>query len=315
MRRPRAAEAEAGRVAVVIPTLERGNDGLLGDALAAVAAQRGVDRPDVVVVRDGAGKDAALIASAPGARCLATRDRGGFAAAANRGIDAALEAGADYVFLLNDDTLLREDTLARLLAAATAHPEHGLFSPKILFPGEPKRVWWAGGAYSPGLGVPRHFGYGRRDGARYSATRTISFATGCALLVRRAVFERVGRLSADFFAYGEDVDFSLRARRAGHSILFVPDAVLVHRVEADGRRRAGEPWRLRLATANLLRLVSRYAGGMQRVTAVAWFSLRWVAYLALRSICRGDGASLRAVLGGVGDFRRSPHRASPEPAT
>lgn len=299
--------AAAPRVAVVIPTRRSSKDALLADTLAAVRAQRGAAPADVVVVGDGLDPGA----MPAGARAIVTAERGGFAAAANRGIDAALEGGADFVFLLNDDTLLREDALARLLSAAAAHPRHALFSPKILFPGDPPRVWWAGGAYSPRFGVPKHFGYGRRDGRRYDRSRTISFATGCALLLRRAVFERVGRLSSDFFAYGEDVDFSIRARRAGLEILYVPLAVLVHRVEEAGLRRAGEPWRLRLATANLLRLVSRYALGMDRVTAVAWFSLRWVAYLAVRSICRGDRPALGAVFAGIGDFRRSPHRASP----
>jgi len=294
------------RVAVVVPTREPAASPLLGDALRALGRQTISSSLEAIVVGDGV--------PAPrieGARALEVSPRGGFATAANAGIEAALAGGAAFVFLLNDDTLLEPDCVERLLAAAARRRDHALFSPRILYPGTPERIWWAGGSYSPRLGVPHHLGRGRRRAASSRRERTITFATGCALLVRREVFEKAGLLSTDFFAYGEDVDFSLRALRAGFRILFVPDAALVHRVEESGRRREGEPWRLRLATANLLRLLRLHASPLDRVTALPWFLLRWMACLSLRSLLRGDGESIAALYRGLLDYHRSPERAAP----
>src|SRR5262249_22612645 len=102
----------------------------------------------------------------------------------------------------------------------------------------------------------------------------------------------------------------LRARRAGLGILYVPEAVVVHRVEERGRRAEGEPWRLRLATANLLRVLRRHASALDWLTAAPYFLARWVGWLTVRSIVRADGASPRAVSSGPRDYARSPLRAS-----
>jgi len=85
-------------------------------------------------------------------------------------------------------------------------------------------------------------GFGREEGAAYSARREVDFATGCAMLVKREAFERVGLLDPAFFMYHEDYDFSARVRRGGYRIVYVPQAVMWHKVSASTGEKSPLKW-------------------------------------------------------------------------
>ncbi len=82
----------------------------------------------------------------------------GFAAGANVGMKRALDQGADYVLLVNNDTVVQPDLLAELLAEAKRTPQAGMISPKIYYADPPDRIWWAGGKFNFWQGIPRHLG-------------------------------------------------------------------------------------------------------------------------------------------------------------
>jgi GT2 family glycosyltransferase len=155
----------------------------------------------------------------------------GFAGGCNAGIRWALDQGAEWIVLVNNDAAVAQDAIAGFARAAEQHPEAGVLAGKLYFADRPERIWYAGDRFLAWLGYSgRHRGEGRRDGPRYEAIGPTDRASGALMAVSRAAIEKVGLLDEDLFAYVEDVDLSLRARAAGFEILFVPSARAWHRV-------------------------------------------------------------------------------------
>jgi GT2 family glycosyltransferase len=164
----------------------------------------------------------------------------GFSGGNNAGIRHALERGARWVVLVNNDATLEPDAIIALRAAAAARPSAGILAGKLFFDEPDERIWFAGQRFWPALGYSgRPRGYGRGDAPRYRRAGPTDRAAGAFMAVSREVVDAVGMLDDGLFAYVEDVDWSLRARRAGFDVWFVPTAVARHRVSAStGGERA-----------------------------------------------------------------------------
>ncbi len=166
----------------------------------------------------------------------------GFAEGSNIGIRKALENRADYILLLNNDTLVDKNLVNELLNVLEEDKTVGIASPKIYFaPGfeyhqgryqdeeKGKVLWYAGGRLDWQNMLATHRGVDEIDHGQYEKTEETDFATGCALMVRKEVFEKVGLFDNKYFLYWEDIDLCQRARKAGFKIFYVPRAVLSHK--------------------------------------------------------------------------------------
>jgi GT2 family glycosyltransferase len=160
----------------------------------------------------------------------------GYSAGNNIGIRFALERGADYVLLLNQDAVVPQDFIERLLAAAEEDSRSGIFSP-VITEGEASTIWFAGARVSYLRMKALHERRVRSKKPYYTG-----YITGCAMLVRRQVFERIGLLDEDFFLYWEDADFCLRAKKAGFTCLMVPDAKAAHFEKSQENRSKKDYW-------------------------------------------------------------------------
>lgn len=223
----------------------------------------------------------------------------GFAGGNNIGIGHLMRSGADYVFLLNDDTEVAHDLVRILVQAAESDTRIGIVGPKIYYYDQPHVIWSAGGAVDR-YGQARHLGVDERDDGGPQSVRDVDYVTGCAMLVKRRVIERVGALDERFFAYFEETEWCARARRAGFRVVYVSQGRVWHKIQADTRARTGL-YQYLMARNRLLYLrcsragpwvISRAALGLLR-TAASW-SLR-PRHRELRPL---SGALVR----GVGDF-------------
>lgn len=255
--------------------------------------------PDVAWTRlvvDNGSSDGSmdeLPARFPEVRFHATGENLRWAGGNNVGLELARAAGADGVLLLNNDTVLEPEALTRLIEAVLAHPEGGLFGPTILS-WDGRRIWSAGGDLWPALGWGAHRGLGRAwDKAR--AARDVEpcgYLTGAALYVTRACLENIGLLDDGYYLYGEDADYSLRARAAGLACLYVPRAVVRHRVS--GSSGAASPFKAYHRTRAGLRLASRHARGIGRATWPLAFPLLLLAQSVAWAARGGGAAAFRA---------------------
>jgi hypothetical protein len=146
----------------------------------------------------------------------------GFAAGNNAGIKQALAQGADYVLLLNNDTLVEPDFLTELIKVGEKSSVAGILCPLIL-EGDRESVWFSGGWVDWWRMKSHH----RRDQLKGGPRRS-EIITGCAMLIKDRVVEQVGFLDEDYFLYWEDSDFSLRARRKNWKLLVVPKSKIYH---------------------------------------------------------------------------------------
>lgn len=173
-------------------------------------------------------------------KIIENKENLGFAGGNNVGIKYALENDADYVLLLNNDTLASETFLSELLAEAEKNKTFGLFGPKIYFwpRTSPERIWFMGGKINWLKTKGVHVNYDAKEnspaetGARLIET---DYITGCGLLIRREVIKKIGTLSDDYFLYYEDTDYCLKARVAGWKCGIVPSARIWHKVSRSAK--------------------------------------------------------------------------------
>lgn len=153
-----------------------------------------------------------------------------FARGNNTGIQYALAQGADYVMLMNDDVVVDPKLVSELVAAVEADPYVGVAGPKIYYWEPRDQIWFAGGLVHLHKGTGEHIGIRETDHGQYDTPRDCDYITGCALLIKREVVEKIGPLDPDYFFYWEDADWCFRARDAGYRVRYVPSGKLWHKI-------------------------------------------------------------------------------------
>lgn len=218
----------------------------------------------------------------------------GYAGGNNRGFEAALAAEADYVLVLNNDTVVDSECVQRLVETAIVTGA-GLVAPKILYHEAPELIWYAGGDFSPLRALGVHRRQGERDNPREAAPSAISFATGCCFLVRVDVVRRIGGFDESYFAYVEDAEFSVRVARAGFAMLLEPRARLLHKIPV---KPSGEtPFQIRQRDRNRRRLARKHLSIPERLAFAVWFYPTRLIHLG-RYILHADWPRVRAILAG-----------------
>lgn len=297
-----APQAHTAHVAVIVLT-RNGREDTLG---CIASLEQSVGTTLSVIVVDNASQDGtaeAVSARFPGVSVVRQDHNLGFAAGNNVGIRRALELGVDYVFLLNNDTTVAPDAITCCVESARRHPDIGAACPIVYFADQPKLIWYAGAIFDPRRAHSgRMVGYRELDHGQFTAGGPTDRVTGAAVLIPRQVFEEVGLLDSDLFFLYEDVDWSMRARRAGYRIYFVPEAKVWHRVSASA---GGEhaPFSAYYDTRNHLIVCERWAA-LAGLAALRRALVILAVHLFGARRARRRFAYVHAVLRGWSDGRR-----------
>lgn len=157
----------------------------------------------------------------------------GFAAGNNTGIRWALAAGADVVWLLNNDTEVEPGALAALVARCQADPAIGLCGSKLIYHGNRRMVQARGGSrYNPATGLGQHIGVGEPTDAPEDAQdieQSLDYVVGASMLATRRFLLDVGLMAEDYLLYFEEIDWAMRGRRAGYRLGYAPGSVVFHK--------------------------------------------------------------------------------------
>jgi GT2 family glycosyltransferase/SAM-dependent methyltransferase len=158
----------------------------------------------------------------------------GYAEGNNRGIQVALEKGAEYIFLLNNDTLVDNDAIFKLIEISKTDARIGFLGPKIYYYSEPIRIWSAGGKLSKWFihSGGKHIGYRKIDRGQFECIKETDYVSGCAILIKKSVFEQIGLFDPKFFCYYEEADLIVRSKRKGFKVIFVPKAKVWHKISS-----------------------------------------------------------------------------------
>ncbi|HMQ29217.1 MAG TPA: glycosyltransferase family 2 protein [Chloroflexaceae bacterium] len=239
------------RLAVVILSYNRAD--LLADCLDSLYAAP--TRCELAVwVVDNASSDgsAELVRERyPRARLIVSPVNGGFSYGNNLALARILaEGSADYVLLLNNDTVVPPGALDGLVAYLEAHPEAGVVGPKLLLPDGSLDLACRRSFPTPAVSFYRMTGLSRLFPrsprfARYNMTyldpdqeTEVDAVVGACMLLRASVVAEVGLLDEQFFMYGEDLDWCYRIKQYGWRVVYYPGVVVHHYKRASSTRRA-----------------------------------------------------------------------------
>lgn len=242
-------------------------------------------------------------AESPALQIVGTGRNLGFSGGMNVGIRDALSRGADRILLVNSDVIVPPDCLERLGRCLDAAPGTGIAGPVVLARSEPDLIASLGMSYASPSGRMRHRGFGTRVAfGQVVAGGAVDGVSGCLMLVKREVFEAVGLLDEDYFFSFEDLDFCLRARRAGFATVLATDAVVYH--EGGRSMGADSPRRLYFAARNHLLLARRAAPQSGRFASLGRAVSIVMLNLAHAALSRGGPllARLSAVARGTRDY-------------
>jgi GT2 family glycosyltransferase len=286
------------------------------DTLNCLASARKIGRADVhVVCVDNGSTDGSVEAIRdfyPEVDLIEAGSNLGYAGGNNLGLRRALERGATWAVLINNDSVVSSDVIEGFERALSRRPDAGVLAGKVYFADRPSTIWFAGQRVETLLGYSgRPRGYGRSDSPRFQKVGETDRAVGALMAISHDAIERVGLLDEDLFAYVEDVDFSLRARRAGFKIVFAPEARAWHRVSGSTGGEAASTHTLYYGARNSVIVFERerplgVAGTWLRRSVIGWS-------FAVYALSRADRrAALHAVVDGLRDAFSG--RLGPRPA-
>lgn len=287
-------------VAIVIVTYN--SEGQIRECLESVIRQRKQVSQQIIVV-DNQSRDGtvdAIRSEFPEVQLILPGENLGFAKGVNLG---ARSADAEFVLLLNPDTVILDHAVDVLVEFARAHPAHGLYGGRTLKPDgslEPSSCWgvptlWSMTLFALGITTlasknrwldPESLGSWQRD-----SVREVGVITGCFLLTPLRIWNELAGLDERYFMYGEDVDFAMRAKAAGYRPVICPDAKLVHEVGQSAETPVHKMLLLYRGKASLVR--THWKGPAQK------FGLALLA----------AGTALRAALANLGAVVRKPATA------
>jgi GT2 family glycosyltransferase len=237
---------------------------------------------EIVVVDQNStdGSREAVAGKFPDVTLICNDDNLGFAEGNNVGIRYALDAGSQYVALLNNDTTVEPNFISCCLDAAREHKDFAIFGPKIVFDSDPSIIWAAGSHIDWNRGTCRQHGVGEVDRGQYGSCTEVNALTGCAILIRRDVLDTIGLLDNRYFIYYEETDWCARAQRAGFRLLYVPGTVVRHKVSA--AMGVASPATIFYMVRNQLLFITKNGRGLRRV----WLLAKTLLDTA-RTICSG----------------------------
>ncbi|MGD0765407.1 MAG: glycosyltransferase family 2 protein [Dehalococcoidia bacterium] len=300
MHKPESSATDPPSVGIVV--VNYNGAAFIGDFARSLLR---VDYPNfrLVIVDNSSrdGSDEQLRALFPEAILLRQSGNLGTAGGNNAGIRHCLDAGLDYVLILNNDTVLTDAFLTTLVAAAGPRT---IVVPKILYYQDPTLISTHAGGFDWRFGLFKNTYHGKPDGPATNKPRDLQTASFCCALVPTAAFREVGLLDERFFMYYEETDWLEQALAKGYRLLYHPQAVIYHLESASSGGGWMTPFKHYYATRNRLYLVKKHA--QSRV----WFALftlyflgTRLAYLA-RYAFRRQWRLMRALTLGVWDYYR-----------
>lgn len=273
------------------------------DTLACLASLAQNTYPNhSIIILDNDSSDGSLEAiqeKYPDAQMVSLENNLGYAGNNNVGIEIALQQKADWVFILNEDTVLNEDCIEKLVSEGEKDRKIGIVGPMVYHYDEPEYIQSAGGMLGQ-YWESIHIAKNELDTGQVHLPRPVEWVSGCAIMIRSEVIKDIGMLDARFFYYWEETEWCLRANKAGYKILHVPSAKLWHKgVQRD---YIAKPSLLYYDTRNHLLLLKKHHAPIKVWFYTVFNIVRTLLSWSIRPKWRGKKLYRNAMLQGSIDF-------------
>ena len=252
-------------------------------------------RPALVLVYDNGSQDGSaerLQADFPEIRLVLGGENHGFSDGNNRAAKILLDAGMDCIWILNNDTEVEPGCLGALVRAMEENPGVGAVGAKIWFMDESKPLCYAGGSFDRRTFNTCFRGFRERDLGQFDEPEDTEIFTGCCMLVRADVVRRIGLFNRAFFAYAEDIEWSLRAGEAGIRLRYEPRATLWHKMYGASRKERSGGGYIAKSSPHVEFLLARNRFILVRLHTKPWSFRRLVLlsqHIFLRRLPRATG--------------------------
>jgi hypothetical protein len=193
----------------------------------------------------------------------------GFTGGCNEGIRWALRSWANYILLLNNDTVVDSNFLKELVKVAQKDVQIGIVGPKILCYEQPNIIVVAGGRINFWTGDTPLIAKNEIDDGRFDYNEEVDFISGAALLIKEETIRRIGLLNELYFAYYEDPEWCTKARKAGFKVVYVSKAKIWHK--EDTHMRGPSELSTYYMTRNRFIFMKRNASGLQFIFFSLYF--------------------------------------------
>lgn len=255
---------------------------------------------EIIVVDNASKADEASILKAqfPSITVIRSKSNLGFSGGNNLGIK---EAKGEYLLLLNNDTIIKDDTIHFLVDRLKSDSSIGAVSPKIKFDLPPFCIQFAG--YTPLSGITLRnslIGFGQMDGADFEKAHTTPYCHGAAMMIKKEVIDKAGYMPQIYFLYYEELDWCTQIEKAGYTLWYEPLCTVYHKESQSTGQHS--PLRTFYMTRNRLLYAWRNRTGLQKWIAILYqlFVANPKNYIMFR--LTGKAHLAKAIINGINDF-------------
>jgi GT2 family glycosyltransferase len=252
---------------------------------------------EVIVVDNGSveNPENLIMARFPGTNVIVSAKNLGFAGGNNVGIR---HAKGKYLFFLNNDCEIDVNAIRPLVRLFESTADAGIASPKILYFDSPETIQYVGCAsLNPYTGRNFREGFRQKDKGQYDQLRVTDLAHGAAMMVPRAIIDKVGMMPEIFFLYYEELDWCESIKNSGYRIYVVPEARVYHKESMSVGK--GSSLKTYYMTRNRLLFMRRHTAGLKKISWMLFFLLFSIPKNSISFILKSDISHLKAFWKGL----------------
>ncbi len=160
----------------------------------------------------------------------------GFSAGNNLGIQFALKNKAEYILLLNNDTIVEKDFLINLLETEKKYNNDIVVTSKILYFASKNMIWYGGGSFNKITSRVKHIGINKIDDKINNIEKEVTFISGCCMLIPSKILLKVGLFEEKYFLYCEDTDYCCRLMKNNIKMIYNPKSIIYHKVNGSTKK-------------------------------------------------------------------------------
>lgn len=226
---------------------------------------------------------------------IESNENNGFANGNNIGIKYALGQGAEYILLLNNDTIITLNAISKMYKKVEEHQDIGIMGARIMYNEEPSKINCIGGKinWTKAVAVIEHKDEEYKE--MKEDFKYTEFITGCCMLIKKEVIEKVGYLPEEYFMYYEDVDYCVQVLNNGFKLGICLDSIIYHKESAASGGKQS-PFAIKWNTRNRLIFMKKYLP--KKLVTKLWFYLTRLI-VGLKYIINGQKEEIHALIDGI----------------